>query len=107
MASTATTSAVPVELAERESLLDERVEQPIPLPLHLLLHVGSIRARVVLRRQVRQDLVSLWEEVGLKRFRSLIDHLFGSFDHSGPRHYFDGYDSNVSISSGRIDMASW
>ena len=61
---TATAVAVPVLLAESESLLNERVEQPVPLPLHLLLHVGRVRAQVVLRRQVRQDLFSLWRNGG-------------------------------------------
>ena len=50
---------LPVELAEREALLDEGVEQPVPLALHLLLDVGRVRPGVVLRSHVCQDLLRL------------------------------------------------
>ena len=51
--------SLPVELAKGEPLLDEGVEQPVPLPLHLLLDVGRVRPGVVLGRYVRQDLIRL------------------------------------------------
>ena len=57
---------LPVELAEREALLDEGVEQPVPLALHLLLDVGRVRSGVVLGRQVRQNLIRLDYEMSAR-----------------------------------------